>query len=1452
MSFRTRIPRALRRRTKENATAGPPPLLSVIVPTYNVEAYLAEAVNSLVDQTYPNIEIIVVDDGSTDDSGVIADRLADDHANVQVIHQENGGLGHARNTGARAARGEYIAFVDSDDIVPPGAYKTMLGVVRKTGSDFVTGNAERFTGSRTWPAWNQAISHRREARRTTIHKTPELLYDTQAWNKVFRKDFYDRIEVQWVEGRLYEDMFPVQRAYFAAEAVDVVHDVIYRWRSRDEFDSITQRRRDLRNLVDKIEMVDRGAVLVEESGDAALRELFVQKLFDGDLFAYRQWLGQDLAFDEAFVSAVRRHWPRDGEMHVLDSMWLERRVFYASIVEHGLDEALRAWQWVRENRFRLPTVIRDGRLTVDLERLDPEAPVLPESIWVIEAESQLNCTVTDVRWTGTRLVITGWAYIPNDEHLEQQVVRVVAGRGDRSFAFEVERHDTPYASRYAASELRSHACTGFTASLDVEHLPAWTDDLERTTRLPLQVEVERAGLVRKGPVAKVWRGGSIHSLVARHTSNDLRVHVVGRAGDPLVVAVGRAGITASTASLVDRQLTVELSETSAAQVVEAWLEHDTSGARTDVEMDSSDGRVTVSAELRDVGDRGWVTRYLKVKTMTGSVHRVELSMGATTSTESPDTALWLGRTGWGLLTVTDRPRVVEVDEVELVPGAVILRGTAAPGVSIDVGRKQLRHTTEVWVTARRDGRTFEVEVPMSSGDDEAPLKSGTYKFVVRATDARASHRYDWLLRSSVEGAAHAPFRRVFDDHAIQVNLTGSRELHFWSEPPLEPDERSKHCQVERAAASRRLPIQEAVFCTTYFGFEASDSPEAIHHEIRRRFPELPVYWGVVDRSVVVPEGGTPVVMMSQEWHEAIATSRFLVNNVGSIMQGYKRRPDQVDVQTWHGTPLKIVGHSLLNQQGKDDSELIREGAQWDLLVSQSPYYSDVVAREFCTRAEVIESGYPRNDEVVRADAGRIAALRSMLGIPEGDKVVLYAPTWRDNLKSGWSAKFFEALDLERLAKDLGENWTVLLRGHGFNARAGDPSRSSGQVIDVTQHPRINDLYLVADALVTDYSSVMFDFCVTGRPIIFYTPDLESYLAQRPTYVDLLEIAPGPVVRDQSALRDALADLDRTVEDHAAAYASFVERFAPWDDGRAAERVVDAMLRKRDEKTTAAASEFSRGFHQTALHHLQDAPEFATLADVVRKGADGRPVIYVPNVGNWGDALIHQGVLRFLEREEIDYVISWRKYWSTLGKRHPEVDTSKSLMLMSAGGAWCENWSHGRDAVEELAPSVARTIVLPSTYELGPANVPDGHEITYFARDTSLSRAANPDATFCHDMAFYLDLDLDLPLPAQTRRSYLREDKEASPQQHRGLADAGSFDISRLRTAGDPVEPFFQIVAGSRQVRTDRLHVAIAGAMLGLDVELLGGSYPKARAIFDSSIAPHFPQVRYLEWPTPAE
>lgn len=284
------------------------PLVSVVVPVYDVEAYLPAALDSVLAQSHRNLEVVVVDDGSNDGSGAVADEYAARDPRVKVVHTENRGLGAARNEGQRHATGELLAFADSDDVVPPDAYAVLLKQLQRTGADFVTGSVARWEGDAlTELPWMRRLHQTRQA--VPIESHPEILGDVFAWNKLFRREFWDGAGLAWAEGIRYEDQPTTTQAYVAARRFGVIPDVVYHWRIRHDGSSITQQRSSLDDLRDRWTTKRMSLSTVEGLGSPTVSQVFLDRVLAGDLHRYFAEIpGCSDEWWDLLVAGVRELW----------------------------------------------------------------------------------------------------------------------------------------------------------------------------------------------------------------------------------------------------------------------------------------------------------------------------------------------------------------------------------------------------------------------------------------------------------------------------------------------------------------------------------------------------------------------------------------------------------------------------------------------------------------------------------------------------------------------------------------------------------------------------------------------------------------------------------------------------------------------------------------------------------------------------------------------------------------------------------------------------------------------------------------------------------------------------------------------------------------------------------------------------------------------------------------
>ncbi|MFD9484897.1 CDP-glycerol glycerophosphotransferase family protein [Streptomyces sp. NPDC059991] len=352
----------------------------------------------------------------------------------------------------------------------------------------------------------------------------------------------------------------------------------------------------------------------------------------------------------------------------------------------------------------------------------------------------------------------------------------------------------------------------------------------------------------------------------------------------------------------------------------------------------------------------------------------------------------------------------------------------------------------------------------------------------------------------------------------------------------------------------RLPVRDEAVFSAYGNRGYACNPAAIEAKVRELVPRVRTVWVAAPAQLhTVPPATRKVAPDTFAYWTALARATYLVSNVefdGRLV----KRDGQVLLQTHHGTPLKTMGLDLMDRpaaaRDTDFAHLLARSDKWDYSLSANLHSTLTWERTYPSGYTTLEYGYPRNDVFHGASAADVARLRDGLGVPADATAVLYAPTHRDYRRGQ-----HRPLDLERVARMLGPEVVLLTRAHfTYGAPLADQD-AHPRIIDVSGHPSVEQLCLAADALITDYSSLMFDYANLDRPIVIHADDWEAYEAARGTYFDLRAFPPGAVARTEDELIDIFTTGHWRGSRSAQLRAAFRARFCPYDDGHAAERVV---------------------------------------------------------------------------------------------------------------------------------------------------------------------------------------------------------------------------------------------------------------------------------------------------------
>lgn len=357
------------------------PAISVVVPFYNVEAYLADCLESILAQEFDDVEVLLVDDGSPDGSRAIAEEYVARHDHLRLLTRENGGLGAARNTGLREAGGEFLTFVDSDDELPTDALGILVRSARETGADIVCGSVERFDSTRTWPAQWAGPIHAQRRTGVTLEDFLPLVRNLYTCNKLFRRDFFGAQGLWFREGVSYEDQPIITQLMARARSIDVLPDTVYRYRQRDDRSSLSQQTATVRDLRDRILAWELSREVLTEELSRQGYEAWLQTLFEAH---FRWYLASPGTADDtywALLENVVRELSADAPDWVWDATPPPQRVL-VRLAQLGRREDLQ--EFVRSGGMRLgrwPRQERPNGVLVQLPLLgDPD---LPESLFVM-------------------------------------------------------------------------------------------------------------------------------------------------------------------------------------------------------------------------------------------------------------------------------------------------------------------------------------------------------------------------------------------------------------------------------------------------------------------------------------------------------------------------------------------------------------------------------------------------------------------------------------------------------------------------------------------------------------------------------------------------------------------------------------------------------------------------------------------------------------------------------------------------------------------------------------------------------------------------------------------------------------------------------------------------------------------------------------------------------------
>lgn len=386
---------------------------------------------------------------------------------------------------------------------------------------------------------------------------------------------------------------------------------------------------------------------------------------------------------------------------------------------------------------------------------------------------------------------------------------------------------------------------------------------------------------------------------------------------------------------------------------------------------------------------------------------------------------------------------------------------------------------------------------------------------------------------------------------------------------------SKTIKYKKSGKGIRLNPKMVIF-GSYNGRSYVCSPKAIYEYMIScdEFADWNFVWFFdhpEDYKFLEENRGTKVVKReSPECIKALHEAKYWVFNFRAL-DNWIPAKEQVYVQCWHGTPLKRLGYDItssdnaMNSVSEIRQKYRSDAARFDYMVSPCKFVTEAFSSAWNLKAAgkedaILEIGYPRNDFLRSFTAEDEARVKKALGLENTDKkLILYAPTWRDNQHDAAKGYTYDnPVDFDYLKKELEDEYIILFRAHYLVADKFDFEAYKGFVINVSDYDDINELYIIADMLITDYSSVFFDYGILERPMLFFMYDMEEYRDEmRGFYFDVDQL-PGPIFKTEQELVDTIRKAEESFD--LGQVKAFNEKYNTWNDGGSSKALVERVMK----------------------------------------------------------------------------------------------------------------------------------------------------------------------------------------------------------------------------------------------------------------------------------------------------
>lgn len=1175
-------------------------LLSVIVTYTNGSTELKESLNSLLETKFPqeSFEVILVNDQSDELATEIIADYEPRFANFRTVVVPMGEISEYRTAGLKQATGTYVIFMDSRDQTPKGAFTNLVQTALDHDSDMVVGYTKQFDADGNTDAFPNQLGVSDIRFETTLVETPNLIYDTLINNKLYRREFLANNSIQFTPESVDTDMSFTLAAHLASKNTSVITKTAYLWRAREIHDYNGPDRGEFSDFEARTAKLNICRTILIDNGvteDSELYATFIHKVVSLDLPSFFTDVADTAENFQYHIQELIYGFLRDWNLwgsKALKQVDLKTQLQYWAIAHGNLNllkqysYAKRVYQ-IKEHAGRHYQLSIPGTDQQIVDQLDASDNVLPtvQNLSSLKLDKDTNTVNGKGYFRIKRMPLTKRPFSNNNvnEQISAELVNIV---NHAVYPINFVRDTTPIHKRIFKSHSPwTHARYAFSIDLNdaTKQLGQGIWKIRVTNEVAGQYKVDafidqpskKAGKFKM----KFVQGNNVVTTLYNRQNALSFVCATKEARSTFWLKNAREEdgelVFDTNLDASEERAIIDLGSDELAPVVG---EINAGTVRFDLSTVPNDLLGTslklLVQNLTTNYDRTYLYDYQKP----ADTFNVDKRM---INVNYASTRRLLVSVNYPAVTVTSdkfaNDQLKESIELLKPVANYDLKKSRLILVSSSKKRRNIFVLADILGAKPKDEKQLNIVLPLQYDDGRLAILSGNYNYTLELFDqklqafrrfsvidqkyrdpAKSADNPNFIDRLTLNGGKVAQFTLASakdNSHVLRVRQPyagwfnqgkGRRAVSYTLIYPL----------MRLLPLNKRLMVFDAH--STNVNYDGND--KAIYEYVAEHHPEIKPVWIFSNDQEDVPLGAEVVRTNTLKYWYYLAVGKYFVQSTNLTNQYYKRK-GQIEVETLRGTFLREMGFDAPKYRtatAKIQLDFADRIRRWDYMVVPSDYMELVASKAFDYDRTVLKTGFPKNDELVRAnrDPHRKDALKSQFKLPLGKKVVLYKPLKRGSKNNDLT------LDLDLMRQQLGEDYVVLLYLDKYLAYSLDLSRYEGFAYDVSDYPEINDLFLVSDVLITDYDNSMFDYAYLNRPMIFFAYDEEEFLKDSPrqTYFDYDSQMPGPIVSDTAAVVAAIQNLDSVKTQYAEQLTEFANRFAQYgQDGEATKTVVETML-----------------------------------------------------------------------------------------------------------------------------------------------------------------------------------------------------------------------------------------------------------------------------------------------------